>query len=133
MRELNLYKLWEVLNTLSRKQEELSEDNIYVLLMGHRSNYVEMSFEGFLEYYAFKVNRDTITVYNDDGVSFEDYENDDFSYVPICLLSFSAEKLENWIDDEIEKQLAQQKREKEQQKENIKSQIERLKTQLNNL
>ena len=40
---------------------------------------------------------------------------------------------EKWIDDEIEKQLAQQKREKEQQKENIKSQIERLKTQLNNL
>jgi len=133
MKELNLHRLWEVCNTLSNKQSELSEESIYIYFMGHRSNYSEISFEGFLEYYNFKIESDEIIVFNDDGIPYEDYTNDDFSYIPTVLLSFSAEKLDNWMKIEVDLQLEQQKREKEQQKEGIKSQIERLQTQLNNL
>ena len=133
MRELNLYKLWEVCNTLSLKESELQEQGIFISFMGNRSNYCNPIFEGFLNYYSFRIDGDEIVVFNDDGVPYEEFTNNDFSYIPTVLLSFGEKELERRIDDEIEKQLTQQKREKEQQKENIKSQIERLKTQLNNL
>lgn len=133
MKELNLWKLWSVCNTLSNKQSELSEQNIYIGLLGNRSDYSEISFENFLEYYSFKIEDDTITVFNDDGVPYEDYHNDDFSYIPLSLLSFGEKELEKWMDDEIEKQLGQQKLDKLAEKENIKQKIKYLETQLNNL
>lgn len=133
MRELNLYKLWEVCNTLSSKESELQEQGIFISFMGNRSNYGEMNFEKFLEYYSFRIDGDEIVVFNQDGVPYEEFTNNDFSYIPTVLLSFSAEKLESWMNIEVDLQLAQQKREREQQKENIKSKIERLKTQLKNL
>lgn len=133
MKTLDLHKLWEVCNTLSLKESELQEQSIFITFMGNRSNYCTPIFEGFLNYYSFRIDGNEIIVFNDDGVPYEDYTNDDFSYIPAVLLSFSPERLENWMKIEIDLQLEQQKREKEQQKENIKSQIERLKTQLNNL
>ena len=133
MRELNLYKLWEVCNTLSLKESELQEQSIFISFMGHKSNFCAQTFESFLEHYSFSIEGDDIIVFNDDGVPYEDYTNDDFSYISTILLSFGEKELERWIDDEIEKQLTQQKREKEQQKENIKSQIERLKVRLETL
>ena len=133
MKELNLYKLWEVCNTLSLKESELQEQSIFISFLGNKSNFCAQTFESFLEYYSFSIEGETIIVFNDDGVPYEDYTNDDFSYISTILLSFGEKELEKWIDDEIEKQLTQQKREKEQQKENIKSQIERLKVRLETL
>jgi len=133
MRTLNLYQLWEICNLFSNKEQELSEQNIYVHLLGNGSNYSEISFERFLEHYSFKIEDDVIIVFNDDGVPYENFTANDFSYIPAVLVSFSDEKLENWIKAEIDLQLKRQEREKEQQKESIKAKIERLKIQLNNL
>lgn len=133
MENLNLKKLWEVCNILSNKQSELCEQNIFVHLLGHRSNYGELGFEGFLNYYSFRVDGDEIVVFNQDGIPYEDYYNDDFSYIPLSLLSFGEKELEKWIDDEIEKQLEQQRLNNLAEKENIKQKIKRLETQLNNL
>lgn len=133
MENLELKKLWQVMNTLSEKQSELAEESVYVYLMGDRSNYGDMSFEGFLNYYSFRIDGDEIIVFNNDPVSWEDYSTDDFSYIPLSLISFGEEQLENWMQNEIEKQLAQQKLIKLAEKENLKSQIKRLETQLNNL
>ena len=133
MKELNLYRLWEVCNVLSNKLSELSEQNIFISLLGHRSNYNKINFKNFLKYYNFKIEDDVIIVFNDDGIPYEPYNNDDFSYIPSVLLSFYEKDLEKWIDDEIEAQLKQQKLEKLQRKDYIKSQIKNLETQLNNL
>ena len=130
---LNLEKVWQVMNTLSNKQSELSEDNVYINFMGHRSLYNEVSFESFLDYYSFKINKDEIVVFNNDGVAWEDFTNDDFSYIPSVLLSFSAEKLNKWVETEIELQLAKQKRDKVAEKGELQRNIERLTKQLNNL
>ena len=133
MRELNLYKLWEVCNTLSLKESELQEQSIFISFLGNKSNFCAQTFESFLEYYSFSVEDETVIVFNDDGVPYEDYTNDDFSYVSTVLLSFGEKELEKWIDDETERQLAQQKLEKLQRKDYIKEQIKRLETQLSNL
>lgn len=131
--KLDLKRVWEVMNTLSYKQAKLAEEeDKYVELLGNSSNYCQQEFDSFLEYYNFKVDGDNIVVFNDDGVPYEDYDNDDFSYVPICLLSFSDEKLKRWVETEIELQLAKQERDKIREKEDIKRQIELLQKRLGN-
>ena len=133
MENLNLRRVWEVMNTLSYRQAILAEqEDKHVQLLGSSSNYCNPTFEGFLNYYSFRIDGDEIIVFNDDGVPYEDYTNDDFSYISTVLLSFSPEKLENWMKIEIELQLAKQQREKIAEKENIKRQIELLTKKLNN-
>lgn len=131
--KLDLKQVWTVCNTLSQKESELTEDDIYISLLGHRSEYSEMSFESFLDYYSFKIESDKIVVFNRDGIPYEDYHNNDYSNIPICLLSFSAEKLDRWTKTEIGLELERIERKKVAEKENLKAQIKRLETQLNNL
>jgi hypothetical protein len=130
MNKLDLEKTWQVLNKLSSKIGELSEENIFVSLLGNRSNYTEISFENFLDCYSFKIQDTELCVFNDDGIPWEEYTNNDFSYIPLSLLDFSEEELENWMKVEIENQLKQQEVEKLQRRENIKAQIEILQKQL---
>jgi hypothetical protein len=133
MKEINLYRLWEICNKLSYEETKLSEEqDKWVSLLGNSSNYCQQEFDSFLSYYSFKVENDNIVIFNDDGVPYESYTNQDFSYIPICLLSFSDEKLERWVETEIELQLVKQERDKIQEKEDIKRQIESLQKRLGN-
>ena len=134
MENLNLRRVWEVMNTLSYREAILAEEeDKYVQLLEYNSNYNSMSFESFLEYYSFKIDGEHIVVFNTDPVPYESWNNNDVSYFPSVLLSFSAERLENWIETEIELQLTNQEHEKVAEKERIKQQIEQLNKRLNNL
>ena len=126
MKKLDLEKLWSVCNKLSNKEQELSERDIYVSLMGHNSNYSEMEFESFIKYYSFGFEDDNIVVFNDDGIPYESYTNQDFSYIPIILLSFDETMLEKYIENEINEQLKHQEQERLQRKEDLKRKIELL-------
>jgi hypothetical protein len=77
MKELNLYRLFEICTLLSDKERELSENNTFVSLLGNRSSFSAYSFEQFLEYYSFKIEEDNIVVYNDDPIPYEQWDNDD--------------------------------------------------------
>ncbi len=129
--KLDLKRIWEVMNKLSYEETKLSEEkDKYVQLLGHSSNYCNSSFEGFLNYYSFRIEDNVIVVYNNDGIPYENLTNDDFSYIPIELLDMSDEDLIVWIEVEVERQLEAQRVNKLAEKENIKLQIERLKKQL---
>jgi hypothetical protein len=133
MEILNLKKLWEVCNILSDKESELSEQNCYISLLGMNSDYLTMEFDSFLSYYSFKVEKDRIVVFNDDGIPYEDSTRGDFSYVPISLLNGGEKEIEKWMEEEIAKQLEQQEKDRIAQKEDIKRQIELLNKRLNTL
>ena len=134
MNTLDLRRLWEVMNTINFAQEKIAdEQDKWVSLLGHRSEYFSNSFEQFLEYYSFRISGDTIVVYNNDVVPYEEFNIDDFSYVPACLLSFSNREIQEWIEEETERQLKQQENEKIEEKERLKREIERLQKQLEKL
>jgi hypothetical protein len=133
MKELNLHRIWQIINILSNKQDELYEQGIYVDLLGSSSEYVERSFENFLEWYSFKVEDKYISVFNCDGIPYEDYNNLDYNEVPFELLSMSDEELLIWAEKETEKQLEEQEKAKQITKKELLSQIERLNKQLENL
>jgi hypothetical protein len=130
---LDLKKLWEICNKLSYEQTILEEKDVFVSLLGNSSSYYSNSFEWFLEYYSFKIEEDCVVVFNDQKIPYEDYSNQDFSYVPICILGFGEQELENYIKQSVAMQLEKQEKEKIAAKENIRLQIERLTKQYNNL
>lgn len=131
MKELNLYKLWEICNIISDKQEEFWEvEDKYIYLLGHSSEYSKMSFESFLEYYSFRFEDNNIVVFNDDRVPYEDYTNRDFSYIPLPVLGFGKEELEKYIEQSVNMQLEEQRLAKIDKKEEIKKKIEFLQKQL---
>jgi len=131
MKNLNLEKLWMVCNTLSEKEKELSEIGIWVYLLGGSSSFAAHTFEIFLYYYSFKIDEKDIVVFNNDSVPYEDYTVGDFSSIPISILDFGEEGLEEWIQNEVENQLKQQEEQKLRNKENIRQQIARLEKELN--
>jgi len=133
MKNLDLYRLWEVCNILSNRQDDFCEYDIYVSLLGNQSSYSYSNFEQFLSYYSFKIDGDLIIVFNEDLVPWEDYRVDDFSYIPSVLLSFGEKELNEWMEDEIKRQLEQQEFEKSAQKERIEQEIKQLTKRLNNL
>ena len=130
MKELNLYKLHSICNSIIKAERELDEQNTYVNLLGNNSNYCEMSFDEFLKYYSFRFEDDSIAIFNEDRIPWEDYSNDDISYIPSVLLSFSPEKLKGWIQNEVEIQLRAQETRKIADKEELKRKIESLTKQL---
>ena len=100
--KLDLEKVWKICNILSEKQSYLSEvEDKYVQLLGNQSNYCDMSFKNFLDYYSFKIVEDEIVIYNDEPEAWEDYRTNDFSYLPIELLSFAEKELEDWMNTKI--------------------------------
>ena len=127
---LDLKKIWEILNTLSNRQEELGQEYYYVDLLGNSSEYFSRDFESFLEYYSFRVEDNNVVVFNNDRVPYEDYTNNDYSYIPLPVLGFGEEELENYIKQTIDMQLKEQEEQRIAKKENIKRQIELLQKQL---
>lgn len=133
MKELNLYRVWEILNRMCWYTEDLSEKNIYVDLLGNRSNYCAPDYKEFLNYYSFKIEKSVLCIFNDDGVPYEDYTVGDFSYLPLNLLSLTDNEIKTWLDEETEKRIKYQEEEKSREKENIKQQIEQLQKRLESL
>lgn len=134
MENLNLKKVWEIMNKLSYEETKLSEEqDKWVMLLGHNSEYHVMEFESFLDYYSFKIKDGRLCIFNDDSIAYEDCSNNDFSYIPLYLLELGEKDLEKWIEIEIKKQLEQQDKDKVAKKENLKLEIERLTKRLNNL
>jgi len=130
MENLNLKRLWEILNKLSYRETKLSEENIWVSLLGNSSSYCQQEFTSFLNYYSFKIEDDNIVVFNRDPIPYESWDNDDISYIPIPLLGFGEKELENYIEQTVKMQLKQQEAEKIAEKEDIKRQIELLQKKL---
>lgn len=130
--KLDLKKIWEILNKISWEKEQLSEKDIWVNFLGHRSEYFNRSFESFLEYYSFRINEEDgfLVIYNSDGIAYEDFNNDDFSYLPLKLLNFGEEELKQWVQEETEKHLEQREKEKQYEQERIKEQIKQLEKRL---
>ena len=133
MKQLDLEKIWKVCNKLALAQEELADKDIWVNFLGRNSNYSVLEFEHFLERYSFRVGEECIIVFIDIPVPYEDYNYEDFNYIPLSLLFGGEKELEEYIKTETEKQLEQQRKEKDYEKERLKLQIEQLTRQLNKL
>ena len=129
---LDLEKIWKLCNYFSDRQCALDEENCYVQLLGNSSEYFSRDFESFLEYYSFKIEDNYVVVFNDDGVPYEDYFNNDYSYIPLPVLGFGEEELENYINQMVEMQLKEQEELRKINRKELEKQIELLQKRLEN-
>lgn len=133
MKTLDLYRIWEVLNFITEQEDRLNEKDIYPCFLGNMSRYYEQGFSYFLEHYSFRIDDDEICIFNDDQIPYEDYTNDDYSYISKELLTLDNKKLMSWIDKETEEYLINQEKSKNLEKENLKHQIKLLTQRLEKL
>lgn len=133
MKTLNLHRIWEILNKVTKRQDELHEKNSYVYLLNSTSYYIESDFENFLNYFSFKIDKECVEIFNYDGIPYENYNNEDIFYVPQKLLQMNDKELNVWIEDKICIELNRIELDKIAEKERLKQQIERLNKQLNDL
>ena len=130
MKELNLYRIWQILNKVSEAQDKMHEKDLYVYLLNTRSYYVPSDFENFINYFSFKIEKEYVEVFNTDPIPYENDYNDEVFYVPKKLLSMTDEELDIWIEEKIQKELDRIERDKIAEKEKIKADIDRLNKQL---
>ena len=130
MKELNLYRIWQVLNKVYEAQDKMHEKDLYVYLLNTRSYYVLSEFGNFLNYFNFKIEKEYVEVFNYDPIPYENYNNDDVFYIPKKLLLRTDEELDVWIEEKIQKELDRIERDKIAEKERIKANIDRLNKQL---
>ncbi len=133
MKTLDLYRIWEVMNFLTEQEDILNDKGLYPCFLGQNSNYFEQEFLSFLQEYSFNVDENEICVFNNDGIPYEDYTNNDYSYIPVELLTFNDEQLMNWIDKRTQDYIQRQKHYKEEEKKNIEHKIKLLTEQLKKL
>ncbi len=136
MEGLNLKRVWEILNIVSKKEEELEENDIYHRLLGVT---YQDSFNHFITYFSFRFiddsngNIDTLLVYNNDPIPYEDFNVDTNINIPIKILSMSDDELHVWMYDKIKELDDKAVIEKENEKTYLKSQIKMLQGRLDKL
>ena len=133
MKELNLYRIYQIINKVSEEQDKMHEKDLYAYLLNTRSYYIESDFENFLKYFSFRIDKDYVEVFNYDPVPYENYNNDETFYVPKKLLALTDQELDIWIEEKIQKELDRIESDKIANKERIIADIERLNKQLNKL
>ena len=133
MKQLNLYRIWEVINFIARQEAILNDQGIYPCVLGNHSEYYVMDFNDFLSEYYFYVLKEKVRIFNNDPIPYEDYNNTDTSYLPIKILNYNDEQLLQWFNKQVEDYKVSLEKENKRKKESIKNQIEILTKQLENL
>ena len=115
MEIINLKRIWEIFQIIGRIDEwsRLDFNNAF------------LEYEGFLDWYSFKMLKDTIMVFNDDRVPYEDYTWNEFNYIPFSVMNMSDEGVEKWVIEEIKKKEEEYVEWEQKRKETLLEEIER--------
>ena len=129
---VNLKRIWEITQIIYNIQEELGEKDIYL------SYNTCDSFEYFMEFYSFKLDLENkqLCYYNNDPIPYEDYNYNEFNYLPLDILDYTDLQIIEWVYEKGNEYLETQKQNKLQEisklKHNISFWLERLKKLENN-
>ena len=118
MENINTKRIWEIFQIIDR----IDEDEVLDF------NNASLEYESFLEWYSFKIIRDSIMVFNDDRVPYEDYTWDDFNYIPFSVMKMSDEEVEKWVLEEIKKKEKEDVEWEQKRKETLLKEIESCKS-----
>ena len=93
MEIINTKRIWEIFQIIDR----IDEDEVLDF------NNASLEYEEFLDWYSFKMLKDSIMVYNDDQAPYEDDTWNDFNYISFSVMKMSDEEVEKWVLEEIKK------------------------------
>ena len=129
---IDLKRIWEITQIIYNIQEELEEKDIYL------SYNTCHDFEHFVEVYSFKLDLENkkLCYYNNDPIPYEDYNYNEFNYLPLDILDYTDLQIIEWVYEKGNEYLETQKQNKLQEISKLKHDIsfwsERLKKLENN-
>ena len=129
---IDLKRIWEITQIIYNIQEKLEEKDIY---LSYNTCY---DFEHFVEFYSFKLDLENkkLCYYNDDPIPYEDYNYDEFNYLPLDILDYTDLQIIEWVYEKGNEYLETQKQNKLREISKLKQDIsffsERLKKLENN-
>ncbi len=115
MEIINTKRIWEIFQIVDRIDEDGTLD----------FNNTFLEYEGFLDWFSFKMLKDTIMVYNNGRVPYEDYTWNEFNYIPFSVMNMSDEGVEKWVIEEIKKKEKEDVEWEQKRKETLLEEIER--------
>ena len=118
MEIINLKRIWEIFQIVDRIDEwsRLDFNNTF------------LEYEGFSDWFSFKVLNNSIMVFNDDQVPYEDYTWNEFNYIPFSVMKMSDEGVEKWVIEEIKKKEEEYVEREQSRKETLLKKIESCKS-----
>ena len=117
MEIINTKRIWEIFQIIDR----IDEDGVLDF------NNALFEYEVFLDWFSFKILEDTIMVYNDDQIPYEDNTWNEFNYIPFSVMKMSDEEVEKWVIEEIKKKEEEYVEREQSRKETLLQEIERIK------
>ena len=118
MEIINLKRIWEIFQIIDRIDVDGTLD----------FNNTFLEYEGFLDWFSFKMLKDTIMVYNNGQIPYEDDTWNDFNYIPFSVMKMSDEEVEKWVSKEIKKKEKEDVEWEQQRKEALLKEIESCKS-----
>ena len=118
MEVINTKRIWEIFQIIDR----IDEDEVLDF------NNASLEYEEFLDWYSFKMLKDSIMVYNDDQVPYEDDTWNDFNYIPFSVMKMLDEDVEKWVLEEIKKKEEEDVEWEQKRKETLLKEIESCKS-----
>lgn len=115
MEIINTKRIWEIFQIVDRIDEDGTLD----------FNNTFLEYERFLDWFSFKMLKDTIMVYNNGRVPYEDDTWNDFNYIPFSVMKMSDEEVENWVLEEIKKKEEEAVEWEQNRKETLLHEIKR--------
>ena len=115
MEIINTKRIWEIFQIVDR----IDEDGT----LGFVNSFLE--YEGFSDWYSFKMLKDSIMVYNNDQIPYEDYTWNDFNYIPFSVMKMTDREVEKWVSKEIKKKEKEDVEWEQKRKETLLEEIER--------
>lgn len=115
MENINTKRIWEIFQIIDR----IDEDGVLDF------NNALFEYEGFLDWFSFKVLNNSVMVFNDDRVPYEDTTWNDFNYIPFSVMKMSDEEVEKWVLEEIRKKEEEYVGREQRRKEALLHEIER--------
>ena len=115
MEIINTKRIWEIFQIIDR----IDEDGV----LDFNNTFLE--YEGFLDWFSFKMLKDTIMVYNNDQIPYEDDTWNDFNYIPFSVMKMTDREVEKWVSKEIKKKEKEDVEWEQKRKETLLEEIER--------
>ena len=117
---IDLKRIWEITQIIYNIQEKLEEKDIYL------SYNTSDNFEYFIKDYSFKLDLENkqLCYYNDDPVPYEDYNYNEFNYLPLNILDYTDSQVIEWVYEKGNEYLEQEKQRKLQEISNLKRGID---------
>ena len=115
MEIINTKRIWEIFQIVYRIDEDGTLD----------FNNTFLEYEGFLDWFSFKMLKDTIMVYNNGQIPYEDDTWNDFNYIPFSVMKMTDREVEKWVSKEIKKKEKEDVEWEQKRKETLLEEIER--------